>query len=177
MYYAVNTVLIDGIPNPGSRVFFYQRAGIVVHTKLMIIDDLWAMIGSANHARRSLYTDAECSVGVVDDPASGAKPFPQRLRLRLWGEHCGLSATQAATLLAEPLSALAIWTRIGPPPAGQPGLRGGGLYIRKAIPFQVVAQVPPPAEKFPVVPGVLNPDGTFDMENYPQYDLDSRKEV
>ena len=57
--------------NP-SNVFVYhlQRPGlgadIHVHSKLMIIDDCYAAIGSANMTRRSYTTDSELHIAVVD---------------------------------------------------------------------------------------------------------------
>ena len=54
---------------------------IYVHAKLMIIDDAWATIGSANINQRSFGLDGEVNVIMRDDAAAKA------LRLALWGEH------------------------------------------------------------------------------------------
>jgi phosphatidylserine/phosphatidylglycerophosphate/cardiolipin synthase-like enzyme len=65
-------------------------AGVTVHTKSVIVDDVWTMIGSANTMRRSLYTDLEQSVSVIDGDT--ANPFPKQYRTRLWAHHLGGAA-------------------------------------------------------------------------------------
>jgi len=65
---------------------------IYVHSKVMIVDDVWALIGSANAGGISLEgirsardrPDTELSA-VVLDPA-----FASRFRQRLWSEHLGV---------------------------------------------------------------------------------------
>jgi phosphatidylserine/phosphatidylglycerophosphate/cardiolipin synthase-like enzyme len=74
---------------------------IYVHAKVVVIDDVLAMIGSDNTNRRSWTHDSELSMAVLDeqpderepgDPAGlgdGARRFARDLRLRLWREHLG----------------------------------------------------------------------------------------
>jgi phosphatidylserine/phosphatidylglycerophosphate/cardiolipin synthase-like enzyme len=90
----------------GSRVAVYdleneQGTPIYVHAKVVMVDDVWAMVGSANLNRRSWTHDPEVACAVVDqrrdprDPADpgelgdGARVFARELRLRLWREHLG----------------------------------------------------------------------------------------
>ena len=80
IFEAIGNTLLDGIANPMDRIAFYKRGNdIVVHTKVAIIDDMWTVVGSANCMRRSLYTDGELSVSVMDDATPS---FAQRLRGR-----------------------------------------------------------------------------------------------
>src|SRR5207237_9014566 len=98
---AVNSHLAPLIPVPASQIAFYERTDkIVVHTKAWIVDDEFAIIGSANHLRRSLYTDGEISIGVADE-AGAPTNFVVALRMRLWGEHCGLLTPGARAVLAD----------------------------------------------------------------------------
>ena len=72
---------------------------IYVHAKVVIVDDVWAMVGSDNLNRRSWTHDSELSIAVLDasedgryphDPAGlgdGARTFARNLRLRLSREH------------------------------------------------------------------------------------------
>lgn len=53
------------MPTTGPADFFVVQ-GINVHAKTILIDDEWAMIGSANMNRRSFYTDWEHTVTFVD---------------------------------------------------------------------------------------------------------------
>jgi len=72
---------------------------VYVHAKVVVIDDVWAMVGSDNMNRRSWTHDSELSCAVLDeraddreptDPAGlgdGARAFARNLRLELWREH------------------------------------------------------------------------------------------
>jgi phosphatidylserine/phosphatidylglycerophosphate/cardiolipin synthase-like enzyme len=81
-----------------------QGTAIYVHAKVVVIDDVLAMIGSDNMNRRSWTHDSELSIAVLDemrderqprDPAGlgdGARRFARDLRLRLWREHLGATS-------------------------------------------------------------------------------------
>ena len=58
----------------------------IVHSKTTLIDDQWAIIGSANCTRRSLYTDFEHAISMLDE----AESLVQQYRIHLWSEYfCG----------------------------------------------------------------------------------------
>jgi phosphatidylserine/phosphatidylglycerophosphate/cardiolipin synthase-like enzyme len=83
-----------------------RGAAIYVHAKVVVIDDVLAMIGSDNMNRRSWTHDSELSIAVLDeerdereprDPAGlgdGARRFARDLRLRLWQEHLGATSDE-----------------------------------------------------------------------------------
>jgi len=87
---------------------------VYVHAKVVVIDDVWAMVGSDNLNRRSWTHDSELSCAVLDetrdsrepsDPAGlgdGARIFARDLRLRLWREHLGREASDPASDLVDP---------------------------------------------------------------------------
>ena len=130
--------------HPGTPVY--------VHAKVVVVDDVWAMVGSDNLNRRSWSHDSELSIAVLDadrdpreprDPAGlgdGARAFARDLRLRLWREHLDRDAGDVADLLAAPeacaafrrqAEALAAWHRHGRPGPRPPGRvqphQGGSL--------------------------------------------------
>jgi phosphatidylserine/phosphatidylglycerophosphate/cardiolipin synthase-like enzyme len=103
----------------GDRFSIYDienEAGtpVYVHAKVVVIDDVWAMIGSDNLNRRSWTHDSELSCAVLDadaddreprDPAGlgdQARVFARELRLRLWREHLGRDADDPADDLLDP---------------------------------------------------------------------------
>ncbi len=106
-----------------NQVFVYclqqplTRASIYVHPKLIIIDDCFVGIGSANINKRSLTTDSELHLGIVDSsiipskmngsPVSVCK-FARELRVSLWSEHLGVSASSQ---LEDPITALSLWPK------------------------------------------------------------------
>ncbi|KAF9607468.1 hypothetical protein IFM89_036065 [Coptis chinensis] len=78
---------------------------IYVHSKVMIIDDRMALIGSANINDRSLLGSRDSEIGIIVedkefvDSAMNGKPwkagkFSFSLRLSLWSEHLGLRAEE-----------------------------------------------------------------------------------
>jgi phosphatidylserine/phosphatidylglycerophosphate/cardiolipin synthase-like enzyme len=116
---AINNLIGAG----GPRVTVYdleneQGTPIYVHAKAVVIDDVWAMIGSANLNRRSWTHDSEVACAVLDqqrdprhptDPGGlgdGARVFACQLRLRLWREHLGLADD---TRLLDPAAGFEAW--------------------------------------------------------------------
>jgi phosphatidylserine/phosphatidylglycerophosphate/cardiolipin synthase-like enzyme len=100
----------------------HQGTAVYVHAKIVVVDDVWAMIGSDNLNRRSWSHDSELSIGVLDsdlddreprDPAGlgdGARAFARDLRLRLWCEHLDRDTNDVADLL-DPREAFAAFRR------------------------------------------------------------------
>ena len=93
----------------GDRVHVFdveneQGEAVYVHSKVSIVDDVWACVRSDNLNRRSWSHDSELSVAVLDevrdprepvDPAGsgdGARRFARDLRLQLMREHLGRNA-------------------------------------------------------------------------------------
>ncbi len=73
---------------------------IYVHSKLMIVDDEFVLIGATNIGQRSMTHDGEVHAGIVDS----AETFAKDLRKMLWAEHTGrppasLDAPLAAYIL------------------------------------------------------------------------------
>jgi phosphatidylserine/phosphatidylglycerophosphate/cardiolipin synthase-like enzyme len=63
------------------NVFNDRRKQIYIHSKLMIVDDKWVTIGSANTDKDGLEYSTEFDLGIVSPDLS------QRLRVKLWREH------------------------------------------------------------------------------------------
>ncbi len=86
--------------NSGDFVIAYLHNGtspVYVHSKLMICDDEFVAIGSANIGQRSMTYDSELHVGIVDS----ANQFAREFRKKLWSEH--LSRPESA--LNDPITA------------------------------------------------------------------------
>jgi phosphatidylserine/phosphatidylglycerophosphate/cardiolipin synthase-like enzyme len=80
---------IAEFPGAGRFAACYLAAGDVdpvIHAKVMLVDDEFALVGSANVCRRSMTYDSEVHVGVVD----AENRFACDLRLALWQEHMDL---------------------------------------------------------------------------------------
>lgn len=57
-----------------------EYVNVYVHAKMMIVDDLWATVGSANTNNRSLLLDTECNAQIAHGPTVKA------MRQNLWRE-------------------------------------------------------------------------------------------
>ena len=75
-----------------------KTADTMVHSKVMIVDDVFLRVGSANLNNRSMGTDTECDVAIhaTDDRS---RATVTRIRNTLLGEHCGVGAEEVAACL------------------------------------------------------------------------------
>jgi phosphatidylserine/phosphatidylglycerophosphate/cardiolipin synthase-like enzyme len=158
-----------------DRVAFFDLENergdaIYVHAKVVIVDDVLAMIGSDNMNRRSWTHDSELSIAVLDeerdprdprDPAGtgdGARRFARDLRLQLWREHM---ATDRDHGLIDPVQGFERWRAAAD--ALDAWHRGGCRGLRP--PGRVRAHRPrpvPPWQRFwawPLYRSVVDPDG------------------
>ena len=145
---------------------------VYVHSKVVVVDDVWAMIGSDNLNRRSWTHDSELSCAVIDsgrdrreptDPAGegdGARVFARDLRLKLLAEHLDRGSDDVDDLIdpveafgalrasAEKLKDWHFGGRSGPRPPGR---------LVPHVPEQLPARHRPWA--VPVYRAVYDPDG------------------
>jgi phosphatidylserine/phosphatidylglycerophosphate/cardiolipin synthase-like enzyme len=115
---------------------------IYVHSKLMICDDEYVAIGSANICQRSMTHDSELHVGIVDSDNKFAKEF----RKKLWSEH--LNRSEAT--LDDPIVAYQLFkadTKSG----------GGGCRVRLYIPIPEGSD--PPFGHSTVITTIIDPYG------------------
>ena len=152
IFKAINDSLLTGVSNPNNRVVFYKRGdNITIHSKITIIDDLWMAIGSANCMRRSLYTDGEISVSLLDDASQAFAvtgspppeiPLPRRLRVDLTLEHCttGPEIIGSNHPLLEMTAGLAVWNPSWGVPLAAYTLKPE--LERMSLPFEVVPYGP-----------------------------------
>ncbi|KIZ40380.1 hypothetical protein OO17_17930 [Rhodopseudomonas palustris] len=83
------------------------EAAVMVHAKLMIVDDRYLRVGSANLNNRSMGADSECDLVIEADDAPQRRAIAQ-IRNRLIGIHCGVSAEDVAETLSRARSLLAV---------------------------------------------------------------------
>lgn len=93
---------------------------VYVHAKVVVVDDVWAMIGSDNLNRRSWTHDSELSCAVLDETTDPREPpdppglgdharvFARGLRLQLWREHLDRDAEDPLDDLIHPSRAFAV---------------------------------------------------------------------
>jgi phosphatidylserine/phosphatidylglycerophosphate/cardiolipin synthase-like enzyme len=90
-------IIRDADPS-GKRARFFYKCGpgekpgdyhTYVHSKMTIIDDEFAVVGSVNYNRRSWYYDTEMNLGIYDPSTDKilTNRFAHWLRMRMWCEH------------------------------------------------------------------------------------------
>jgi phosphatidylserine/phosphatidylglycerophosphate/cardiolipin synthase-like enzyme len=89
-----------------SSICIAGRAQHLVHSKMWVIDDEFAIIGSANCNRRSYTHDSEVTAGIYDPERS----FAKQLRIALWAKHLNM----APSALADGVTSARFW--LSPPP-------------------------------------------------------------
>lgn len=77
-----------------------RSASVMVHAKVMIVDDRILRVGSANLNNRSMGTDTECDLVIVADNEDRRRRIAE-LRNGLLGHHCGATAAETAQALAQ----------------------------------------------------------------------------
>lgn len=82
---------LAGLAGIGARG---DRHGVYVHSKLMLIDDQWATVGSCNLHAASLFRNAEMNASWWDPV------IVRRLRCQFFGEHIGQTTEDLGTAAA-----------------------------------------------------------------------------
>ena len=77
----------------------------MIHSKVMVVDDRFVRIGSANMNNRSMGADSECDLAIEADSLAERRVILD-IRNRLLGEHCGVSAARAARALKDSRNSL-----------------------------------------------------------------------
>ena len=77
-----------------------QCVPVFVHSKVMIGDDSFLRIGSANFSRRSMSVDSECDLAIESAGDARVEEGIRRVRHRLVGEHLGLDVDEVADAVA-----------------------------------------------------------------------------
>jgi phosphatidylserine/phosphatidylglycerophosphate/cardiolipin synthase-like enzyme len=123
---------------PG-RFLVFERLGAgattgptaFVHSKVLIVDDEAAFIGSVNSNRRSWYHDSEVDATIVDRNGPGASAFGSRgwvreFRCSVWASHLN----QPASSLGDVAADLAIWQGISRGTISGSSVRPYGVHTR-----------------------------------------------
>lgn len=118
----------------GAPVTLAQVTGIYVHTKAIMVDDVFVAIGSCNTNRRGFFHDGEITAFAVPEQLKASRENPAlNLRTALWAEHLGIPPAMGRALLADPIAAFELFRR--PTIAGNRVSTFGALGIKPELGF------------------------------------------
>jgi phospholipase D1/2 len=89
-----------------------RTTDVMIHSKVMIVDDRLLRIGSANLNNRSMGTDTECDL-IVAATNDEERRAVARIRDTLLAEHCGACAGDAAEVVERTGSIVAVADTLG----------------------------------------------------------------
>lgn len=95
-----------------------EDARISVHSKVLVVDDRLARVGSANLNNRSMGLDSECDLAFEDGGAPRLRAAIVGLRNRLLAEHLGSDVESVDRAIAETGSMIAAIERLNRPERG-----------------------------------------------------------
>ena len=104
-HYLFNAVPDDQKEQVKEQVVVYKTVSNYVHSKVMIVDDKFALIGSANISNRPLFSDFEHSISFIDGAIGNSVAAFRQI---LWAEHFRTSGNEE-TLIADLDKALRVW--------------------------------------------------------------------
>ena len=73
-----------------------KDVAVFVHSKVMVVDDVFVRIGSANCSHRSMGMDSECDVAVEAGGSAAVRQGIRRIRDRMLAEHLGMEPAAVA---------------------------------------------------------------------------------
>lgn len=79
-----------------ARISEKENVSLMVHAKIMIVDDAFVRVGSSNISNRSMGLDSECDLAIESTPSHDCTEAITAFRRRLWAEHLGTDASSIA---------------------------------------------------------------------------------
>jgi phosphatidylserine/phosphatidylglycerophosphate/cardiolipin synthase-like enzyme len=108
----------------GADVYTY------IHSKVMVVDDRFLTLGSANTTNRSLGLDSELNLSwEAEEDGDAVSRAIRRIRVSLMAEHAGLEGVESVRVLARADGGLVDWLD---------GMAAAGLYRLRPHPLETV---------------------------------------
>jgi phosphatidylserine/phosphatidylglycerophosphate/cardiolipin synthase-like enzyme/uncharacterized membrane protein YdjX (TVP38/TMEM64 family) len=155
--------------DPHQRLRIYYPAlpdlpadsNLIVHGKVLIVDDWLARVGSANLSNRSMGLDTECDLAVAANDRADIRDAICAFRNRLLGEHLGVKSAVVANALAEQGSLIQAIEH----------LRGGQRTLH-----ELDGSVPEALDKMVPEAALLDPEKPLDLQSLTEHILPMDKE-
>ncbi len=83
------------------RIAETPHCALMVHAKVMVVDDAFVRVGSSNLSNRSMGLDSECDLAVAAGKRDDVRSVIACFRHRLIGEHLGVEPRDVSAAVAE----------------------------------------------------------------------------
>ncbi len=121
---------------------------VMVHSKVMIVDDVLLHVGSANLNNRSIGLDTECDLAIEAETADERRRV-RWMRDRLLGHHCGVGADDISASLAQTGSLIKTALALSRGGHHLEPVDEGGIEAPASSALEIIADperpIPPPA--------------------------------
>jgi phosphatidylserine/phosphatidylglycerophosphate/cardiolipin synthase-like enzyme/uncharacterized membrane protein YdjX (TVP38/TMEM64 family) len=131
------------------RLSVDPHVSLMVHAKVMVIDDVFVRVGSSNLSNRSMGLDSECDLGIEAASSDEHRAAIKAFRQRLLAEHLGVSADAVANAENDR----------GSLASAIESLRGGDRTLEP-----LDGEVPPEVDKLVPNASVLDPEKPVEPE-------------
>ncbi|ADE14768.1 Phospholipase D [Nitrosococcus halophilus Nc 4] len=136
------------------RVYYPDTPGlrnqcIMVHAKVLVVDDKLVRVGSSNLSNRSMGLDTECDLALEASGNHSVAATIAQFRNRLLGEHLDVEPQQVAQTITQEGSLIAAIEK----------LRGGDRTLKI-----LEAQVPPEVDKLLPETRIIDPEHPIDPD-------------
>lgn len=145
--------------NDRLRVYYVRlradpELSLMIHAKVMIIDDVFARVASSNISNRSMGLDSECDLAIESSEQNDCRDAICAFRRRLLAEHLGVEARAvAAAEAAQPSLIEAIES-----------LRGGERTLE-----HLSGEVPPEVDQWVPDSALLDPEKPVEPDQLLEY--------
>lgn len=96
----------------GAAATVITQSAIYIHSKTMIVDDVFLSLGSANVNRRGFYHDGEMQSFTIPETLRTSRENPiAAFRKLLWSDMLNIPRSLASTILSDPVAASKLFTR------------------------------------------------------------------
>lgn len=127
---------------------------LMVHAKVMVIDDTFVRVGSSNLSNRSMGLDSECDLAIAAGTEKSVRSVIGRFRNRLLAEHLGVDRKRVADAIQENGSLI----------QAVESLRGGE---RTLVPLS--GEVPPEVDEWVPESELLDPEKPVEPDEFLDY--------
>lgn len=145
--------------NDRLRVYYVRlradpELSLMIHAKVMIIDDMFVRVASSNISNRSMGLDSECDLAIESGEQHDCRDAIAGFRRRLLAEHLGVEAREvAAAEAAQPSLVQAIES-----------LRGGERTLQ-----HLSGEIPPEVDQWVPDSALLDPEKPVEPDQLLEY--------